>query len=78
MQQVGHYMRQASAARTLAESAESDLLRSQFEGIAEGWEKLARERLAFIQSKLDAAHAKLDTKLPSRVVDSIRAGRMDA
>ena len=74
MHQVDHYLRQAKAARALAEAAKSDLLRSQFERMAEGWENLARERLSFLQSKLDAVNgsATMDGAIQSGTGDSIR------
>ena len=53
MQQVEHYLRQAKAARELAAAAESVAVCSQFEGMAEGWERLARERLALLQITRD-------------------------
>jgi hypothetical protein len=74
MHQVDHYMRQAKAARALAKAAKTQTTRSQFEEIAEGWEKLARERLAFLESKAETrnGNAAMDGTVQSMRRDSIR------
>ena len=77
MQQVDHYLKQAKAARELASTAGTAAARIQFESIAEGWERLAQERLSFLQSKLggvngDAMDGAMQHMLES---DSIRLDR---
>jgi hypothetical protein len=52
-QQVDHYLRQAKAARELAGASNSDLIRVQFEKVAQAWETLAKERLALLQLQID-------------------------
>ena len=54
MQQVDLYIRNAKDAREAARHASSPKVRDGYIAIAEAWERLANERLAFLQQRLNA------------------------
>jgi hypothetical protein len=52
MQTVTFYLRRAKEARASAENARSLALKEQFRAIADSWERLAKERLTFLNTRI--------------------------